>query len=53
MPALEAVLVDINNRNINTIFCLGDLAGKGPSAAEVVDKIRKQCEVVIKGNWDY
>ncbi|MCA1076232.1 metallophosphoesterase [Clostridium bowmanii] len=26
MPALEAVLIDINNRNINTIFCLGDLA---------------------------
>ena len=53
MPALEAVLVDINNKNINTIFCLGDLAGKGPSSAEVVDKIRQQCEVVIKGNWDY
>ena len=53
MPALEAVLKDINNRDIETIFCLGDLAGKGPSSAEVVDKIRQNCEVVIKGNWDY
>lgn len=53
MPALEAVLEDIKNRNIGRIFCLGDLAGKGPSSAEVVDKIVENCEVVIKGNWDY
>ena len=53
IPALEAVLDDINNRGIKTIFCLGDLAGKGPSSADVVDKIREHCEVVIKGNWDY
>ena len=53
MPALEAVLADIKNRNIERIFCLGDLAGKGPSAAEAVDKIRESCAVVIKGNWDY
>ena len=53
IPALEAVLQDIENRNIERIFCLGDLAGKGPSSAETVDKIQKHCEVVIKGNWDY
>lgn len=53
MPALEAVLEDIKNRNIKRIFCLGDLAGKGPSSAEAVDKIREHCEIVIKGNWDY
>ena len=53
MPALEAVLEDIQHRNIGRIFCLGDLAGKGPSSAETVDKIREYCEVVIKGNWDY
>jgi Predicted phosphoesterase len=53
MPALEAVLEDIKSRSIERIFCLGDLAGKGPSSAETVDKIREHCEVVIKGNWDY
>ena len=53
MPALEAVLEDIQHRNIGRIFCLGDLAGKGPSSAETVDKIQEHCEVVIKGNWDY
>lgn len=53
MPALEAVLDDIKSRNIERIFCLGDLAGKGPSSAEAVDKIKDYCEIVIKGNWDY
>lgn len=53
LPALEAVLEDIKSRDINRIFCLGDLAGKGPSSAESVDKIKEHCEVVIKGNWDY
>ncbi len=38
IPALESVLADITKRNINSIFCLGDLAGKGPSGAEVVDR---------------
>jgi protein phosphatase len=53
MPALDAVLEDIHSRDIKRIFCLGDLAGKGPSSIEAVDKIREHCEVVIKGNWDY
>jgi len=53
LPALEAVLADIKNRRIERIFCLGDLAGKGPSSAETVDIIKQHCEVVIKGNWDY
>lgn len=53
IPALDAVLRDIKSRNIERVFCLGDLAGKGPSSAEAVDMIRKHCDVVIKGNWDY
>ncbi|AET66461.1 putative phosphoesterase [Desulfosporosinus orientis DSM 765] len=53
MPALEAVHNDIDARGIQRVFCLGDLAGKGPNPAETVDEIREWCEVVIKGNWDY
>ncbi|AFM39365.1 putative phosphoesterase [Desulfosporosinus acidiphilus SJ4] len=53
IPALEAVLDDIKRKKIPRIFCLGDLAGKGPNPAEAVDTIRDHCEVVIKGNWDY
>ncbi len=53
IPALDAVIEDIRNRDIKRVFCLGDLAGKGPSSAEAVDKIKDYCEVIIKGNWDY
>ncbi len=52
MPALEAVLADIGSRGITRIFCLGDLIGKGPHPEQVVDRVRKACEVVLKGNWE-
>lgn len=53
LPALEAVLTDIKSRDIDKIYCLGDLAGKGPSSAEAVDIIQESCDIVVKGNWDY
>lgn len=53
MPALEAVLDDIESRGIDRIICLGDLAGKGPSSSEAVDRVMKECEIVVKGNWDH
>lgn len=52
LPALEATLHDIYSRQIERIFCLGDLVGKGPSSAQVVDSCREVCEVILKGNWD-
>ncbi|MFE5322556.1 metallophosphoesterase family protein [Paenibacillus sp. NPDC056579] len=53
IPALQAVLDDIQLRGIQTIYCLGDLVGKGPQPAESVDRIREACEVVVMGNWDH
>lgn len=52
LPALEAVLKDIKSRSITRIFCLGDLVGKGPNSAEVVELIKMTCEAVVQGNWD-
>lgn len=52
LPALEAVLADIDRREIQSIVCLGDLAGKGPSGARVVDICQERCDVTILGNWD-
>ncbi|GGD55266.1 metallophosphoesterase family protein [Paenibacillus nasutitermitis] len=52
IPALEAVLADIRQRGITTIYCLGDLAGKGPGSDEAVDRVRDACTLVIRGNWD-
>ncbi|WP_090819685.1 metallophosphoesterase [Paenibacillus sp. yr247] len=52
LPALEAVLVDIKRRGIERIICLGDLVGKGPDSAAVVDRVKVVCESVVQGNWD-
>ncbi|MBP3949551.1 metallophosphoesterase family protein [Bacillus suaedae] len=52
IPALEAVLYDINELGIDEIICLGDLVGKGPDSSKVVDIIKQSCQSVIMGNWD-
>ncbi len=52
LHALETVLADIRQRGIETIYCLGDLAGKGPRGAEVVDLCRETCTKIVRGNWD-
>lgn len=52
LPALEATLADIGRRGIDTIFCLGDLVGKGPHSEQTVDICRAVCAKTVKGNWD-
>lgn len=52
MPALEAVLADIDRRGIDRVLCLGDLVGKGPHSDRAVDVCRARCEGVVRGNWD-
>jgi protein phosphatase len=52
LTALEAVMENISARGIRTIYCLGDLVGKGPNSAKCLDRIREKCEVVVLGNWD-
>ena len=52
MPALEAVLADIAARGIETIFCLGDMVGKGPSSAEIIHILRPLCPIILQGNWE-
>lgn len=52
IPALNAVIEDIKSRQIQRVFCLGDLVGKGPDSSEAIDQVRDICEVVVKGNWD-
>ena len=52
LPALEAVLEDINKRKADKIICLGDIIGKGPSSKETIDICRNHCDVIVRGNWD-
>ena len=51
--ALKAVLKDIKERQIDKIYCLGDILLKGSSPKECLDLIKESCEVVILGNCEY
>lgn len=52
LEALKSVLDDIKGRNINRIFCLGDIIAKGTHQQECVDLVKENCEVIIRGNCD-
>ena len=52
LEALKSVLNDIENRNINKIYCLGDLIAKGSHPKECINLIKEKCEIVLKGNCD-
>ena len=51
-PATEAVDRDIRARGIETIWCLGDVVGKGPSSPDTFDWAISRCEFILQGNWD-
>ena len=52
LEALKSVLKDIENRNINKIYCLGDIIAKGSHPKECIDLIKEKCEIVLRGNCD-
>ena len=52
ITALRAVLNDIKSRNVNKIFCLGDSVLKSCNSDLVIDLLRENCDVIIKGNCD-
>ncbi len=52
LTALEAVLENIEKRNINKIICLGDLVYKGVCPEEVIDIVKDKCDIVLRGNCD-
>ncbi len=53
LPALEAVLSDIESRRPDAIFCLGDLVGYNIWPNEVIKEIRSRSIPTIAGNYDY
>lgn len=52
LPALEAVLADMDNQNLDAVYCLGDLVGYATWPNEVVAEIRKRKIPAIAGNYD-
>ncbi|AWI04099.1 metallophosphoesterase family protein [Clostridium drakei] len=52
LEALKTAFWDIEERNADTIICLGDLTGYGPYPNEVIDFIREKRIISILGNYD-
>ncbi len=52
LPALDAVLADIERRGVAHTLCLGDLVGYGPSPNEVALLLRDRGIPTLMGNYD-
>lgn len=52
VPATAALERDLSRRGIGTVYCLGDIVGKGPCSAETFDWAFSHCQVIVQGNWD-
>ena len=52
LPALEAVLDEIQAQGIFEIYCLGDIIGYYTFPNEVIHLCKQKCEMVVLGNHD-
>lgn len=52
LEALKATLKDIQKRNIDKIYCLGDTLAKGVHPKECIKLIKENCQIVLQGNTD-
>lgn len=53
LPSLEAFFADVEKRDIDSIYCLGDLVGYNIWPNEVTQEIRKRNIPTIAGNYDF
>ncbi len=53
LEALTTVLADIEERDIRTIYCLGDVVGYGPNPKECLDLVIEKTRWCVLGNHDY
>lgn len=52
LPALQAVLADMDRRELSPLYCLGDLVGYGTFPNEVIETIRGRNIPTLMGNYD-
>jgi putative phosphoesterase len=52
LPALEAVLADMDAEGLDPLYCLGDLIGYGTFPNEVIEIIRQRNIPTLMGNYD-
>lgn len=53
LPALEGFFQDVDKREIDAIYCLGDLVGYNIWPNEVIEEIRRRNIPTIAGNYDF
>jgi putative phosphoesterase len=53
LPAMEAFFKDVEARQPDAIYCLGDLVGYNIWPNEVINEIRKRGIPTIAGNYDF
>lgn len=53
LPALEAFFADIETKELDAIYCLGDLVGYNIWPNEVVNTIKQRKIPTITGNYDF
>jgi predicted phosphodiesterase len=52
LPAMEAVLADIDDAGIGALWCLGDVVGYGAQPDECTRLVAERCELCLVGNHD-
>ena len=52
ITALEAVLDDVKQQQVEAVYCLGDLVGYAAFPNEVIDRIQRDGTPTIVGNYD-
>jgi len=52
LPALEAVLADVERAGVSKLWCLGDVVGYGAQPDECTALVRERCAVSLNGNHD-
>ena len=53
LEALTAILQDIDDQNVDQIYCLGDVVGYGADPAACLELVRKRCTDVLMGNHEH
>ncbi len=53
IDALQAVLEDLDRRDIKEILCLGDIVGYGPNPGLCIDLVMQRCKWSLMGNHDF
>jgi diadenosine tetraphosphatase ApaH/serine/threonine PP2A family protein phosphatase len=52
LPALEAVMADVDRERPDAVLCMGDIVGYGADPGPCLAIVRERCDAVVLGNHD-